>query len=33
VCEKGFKSSEEGVAASELASDMRPDTSKMRDSG
>jgi hypothetical protein len=33
VCEKGFKSSEEGVAASELAGDMRPDTSKTRDSG
>jgi hypothetical protein len=28
ACEKSFKSSEEGVAASELASDMRPDASK-----
>jgi hypothetical protein len=28
VCGKSFKSFEEGVAASELAGDMRPDASK-----
>lgn len=28
ACEKSFKSVEKGVAASELASDMRPDASK-----
>jgi hypothetical protein len=33
VCGKSFRSFEKGVAASELASDMRPDASKMRDSG